>query len=75
MLEALGITSEIAVDRASQVLLVRVEDAERARAELYRYLRENQEPKYHGTLITTIRLLPLTNSKPFNTDARWLWSK
>ena len=42
VLEARGITSAIAVDRASQVLLVRVEDAERARAELYRYLRENQ---------------------------------
>ncbi len=42
VLEARGIASTIAVDRASQVLLVRVEDAERARAELYRYLRENQ---------------------------------
>ena len=42
VLEARGITSAIAVDRAYQVLLVRVEDAERARAELYRYLRENE---------------------------------
>jgi membrane associated rhomboid family serine protease len=42
VLEARGITNAIAVDRAHQVLLVRVEDAERARAELYRYLRENQ---------------------------------
>lgn len=42
VLEALGITSAIAVDRAYQVLLVRVGDAERARAELYRYLSENQ---------------------------------
>ncbi len=42
VLEARGIASAIAVDRAHQVLLVRVEDAERARAELYRYLSENQ---------------------------------
>ena len=42
VLEASGIASAMAVDRAHQVLLVRVEDAERARAELYRYLRENQ---------------------------------
>jgi len=42
VLEALGIPSAMAVDRAHQVLLVRTEDAERARAELYRYLRENQ---------------------------------
>jgi len=42
VLEARGIASAIAVDRAYQVLLVRVEDSERARAELYRYLRENQ---------------------------------
>jgi len=42
VLEARGIASAIAVDRTYQVLLVRVEDAERARAELYRYLRENQ---------------------------------
>jgi membrane associated rhomboid family serine protease len=42
VLEARGITSAFAVDRAHQVLMVRVEDAERARAELYRYLRENE---------------------------------
>lgn len=42
VLEALGITSAIAADRANHVLLVRVEDAERARAELYRYVHENQ---------------------------------
>ena len=41
VLEARGIGNAIAVDRGYHVLLVRFEDVEQARAELYRYDREN----------------------------------
>jgi membrane associated rhomboid family serine protease len=43
VLEARGIASGIAITFGQQVLLVRVEDAERARAELDKYARENQD--------------------------------
>ena len=42
VLEAQGIASGMAVTAGQQVVLVRVEEAARARAELDKYVRENQ---------------------------------
>ena len=48
VLEAQGIVSGIAMAFGEHVVLVRVEDAARARAELEKYVRENQDwPEWH----------------------------